>query len=110
MMMYVYLLSAIICEVVATTALNASNGFTKLWASLVVVIGYSAAFYLLSITLRDMKVGVAYAIWSALGIVLVTGVSAIVYKQRIDAIGIAGMGLMIVGVVLLMGFSNASAH
>ncbi|QDU34429.1 Multidrug transporter EmrE [Poriferisphaera corsica] len=108
--MYVYLLSAIICEVVATTALNASNGFTKLWASLIVICGYGAAFYLLSLTLRDMKVGIAYAIWSALGIVLVTGVSAIVYKQKIDVVGMTGMGLMIVGVMLLMVFSNASVH
>ena len=107
-MSYLYLVLAILCETVATTCLKVSDGFTKTWASVVVVMGYGAAFYLLSLTLRGMKVGTAYAIWSAVGIVLITIAGFVFFKQKIDLAGLIGMGLIIAGVVVLMGFSKAA--
>src|SRR5690606_2685155 len=90
---------AIVAEVVATSALKASEGFSRWLPSLVVVVGYAIAFYFLSLTLRTMPVGVAYAIWSGLGIVLITAVGWIVFGQRLDLPALAGMGLIIAGVL-----------
>ena len=101
---------AIAAEVVGTSALKASEGFTRLWPSVVVVVGYAVAFYCLSLVLRSIPVGVAYAIWSGLGIVLITAVAWLVYGQRIDLPGAIGMGLIIAGVVVLNVFSKATAH
>lgn len=101
---------AIAAEVVGTSALKASEGFTRLWPSAVVVVGYAVAFYGLSLVLKSIPVGVAYAIWSGLGIVLITAVAWLVYGQRIDLPGAIGMGLIIAGVVVLNVFSKATAH
>jgi small multidrug resistance pump len=101
---------AIVAEVIGTTALKASDGFTRLMPSLVVVVGYATAFYCLSLVLRSIPVGVAYAIWSGLGIVLITLVAFVVYRQTIDAAGLLGMGLIIAGVVVLNVFSKSSGH
>lgn len=101
---------AIVAEVVGTTALKASDGFTRLGPSLVVVVGYATAFYCLSLVLRTIPVGVAYAIWSGLGIVLITLVAFVVYRQSIDMAGLAGMGLIIAGVVVLNVFSKSAGH
>lgn len=101
---------AIAAEVVATSALKASEGFTRLAPSILVVVGYSVAFYGLSLVLKSIPVGVAYAIWSGLGVVLVTLVAWAVYGQRIDLAGLLGMGLIVAGVVVLNLFSNASVH
>ncbi|WP_432800378.1 DMT family transporter [Poriferisphaera sp. WC338] len=106
---YVYLLIAILFEVLATSTLKMSEGFTKVWPSVAVLLGYGVAFYCLSLTLKTMKVGVAYAIWSAVGIVLVSVVGLLFFKQRIDVMGMVGMGLIVIGVIVLMGFSDVSA-
>lgn len=101
---------AIVAEVIGTTALKASEGFTRLAPSLIVVVGYGVAFYCLSLVLKSIPVGVTYAIWSGLGIVLITVVAFLVYGQRIDLAGLVGMGLIIAGVVVLNVFSRTSAH
>lgn len=101
---------AIAAEVVATSALKASEGFTRLWPSVMVVVGYALAIYLLSLVLKAIPVGVAYAIWSGLGVVLITLVAWLVYGQRIDLPGLIGMGLIVAGVVVLNLFSSASVH
>lgn len=107
---YAYLLLAILCEVIGTSALKATASFTKLIPSLIVLVGYSAAFYFLSLCLRTISVGVAYAIWSGLGIVLVTFFGWLFYRQTIDQAGFIGMGLIIAGVVVLQLYSKAVPH
>lgn len=101
---------AIVAEVIGTTALKASESFTRLVPSLVVVVGYGVAFYCLSLVLKTVPVGVAYAVWSGLGIALITLVAFVVYGQRIDLAGLLGMGLVIAGVVVLNVFSKSSVH
>lgn len=101
---------AIIAEVVATSALNASQGFSRLWPSLVSAIGYGIALYLLSVSLRSIPVGVAYAIWSGVGIVLISLIGWVVFGQVLDPPAILGMGLIIAGVIVLNGFSRAVVH
>lgn len=107
---WLFLSVAIVSEVVATSALKASNGFTQLWPSLVVIAGYAIAFFFLSLTLRTMPVGVAYAIWSGVGIVLVTLIAWFVFKQSLDIPAIIGLTLIVAGVVVLQVFSKSSAH
>jgi small multidrug resistance pump len=107
---YLYLGIAIVCEVIATSAMRASNGFTRLGPSVIVVIGYGCAFYLLSLTLRTVPVGVAYAIWSGLGIVLVSLAAYVVYHQVLDFAALAGMALILSGVVVMNVFSKAAVH
>ena len=102
--------AAIVAEVVGTSALKASEGFTRLWPSCLVVLGYGVAFYCLSLTLKTIPMGVAYAIWSGLGIVLITLVAFVLYGQKIDLAGLLGMGLIVAGVVVLNVFSKAAAH
>ncbi len=101
---------AIVAEVVATSALKSSEGFTRLLPAMVVVAGYGLAIYLLSLVLRAIPVGVAYAIWSGLGVVLITLVAWVVHGQRIDLPGLLGMGLIVAGVIVLNLFSGATAH
>ncbi|QQE11478.1 multidrug efflux SMR transporter [Planctomycetota bacterium] len=107
-MVYLYLAIAIVSEVIATSALKATDGFTKLWMSVLVVFGYSSAFYFLSLVLQKMKVGVAYAIWCAVGIALVSGVGVIIYKEKLGVVELAGMGLIVIGVALLLGVSKTA--
>ncbi|MCF6209438.1 MAG: multidrug efflux SMR transporter [Gammaproteobacteria bacterium] len=109
-MVYLYLTLAIIAEVAATSALKASKEFTVLGPSIVVVVGYGIAFYLLALVLRTMPVGVTYAIWSGLGIVLVTIVSIFLYGQIPDRPAILGMALIIAGVVIINVFSTTTSH
>ncbi|MES2843334.1 MAG: SMR family transporter [Pseudomonadota bacterium] len=101
---------AIVAEVIGTTALKASESFTRLVPSLIVVVGYGVAFYCLSMVLKSVPVGIAYAVWSGLGIVLITAVAWLLYGQRIDLAGLIGMGLIIAGVVVLNVFSKATVH
>ena len=96
-----WLALAIVGEVIATSSLKAATGFTRPLPSLVVVVGYAAAFYCLSLALRSMPVGIAYAIWSGVGIVLVTTIAWIVYGQKLDAIALLGMALIILGAAIL---------
>ena len=105
---YLYLLIAIVAEVVGTSALKASEGFTRLGPTAIVVVGYGLAFWLLSLTLRTIPVGIAYATWSGLGIVLIAAVGWLFYGQRLDAPALIGMALIVVG-VLLMNLSSTSA-
>ena len=105
-MTYFYLFIAILAEVLATSALKSAEGFTKLGPSLLVVLGYGAAFYLLSLVLRDMTVGITYAIWSGVGIVLVAIVGMIIFREMPDTPAIIGMGLIIAGVTVIHTFSH----
>ena len=109
-MIYLYLLIAIIAEVIATTALKASVSFTKPIPSLIVVMGYGCAFYCLSLVLREMSVGVAYAIWCGLGIVLISLSALVFYGQKLDLPAIIGMVLIIAGVIVLNVFSDSALH
>jgi len=101
---------AIVAEVVATTALKASAGFTRLWPSCLVVLGYGVAFYCLAFTLRTIPMGVAYAIWSGLGIVLITLAGWVLYHQSIDWAGALGMALIVAGVAVIQLFSKSTGH
>jgi len=105
-MAYLYLAVAIIAEVTATSALKATEEFTKLYPSLIVIIGYGVAFYFMTLVLRTIPVGITYAVWSGLGVVLVAIVGAVLYKQIPDIAAIIGMGLIITGVLLSTYFQN----
>lgn len=107
---WVYLGIAIVSEVLATSALKASEGFTRPWPSLIVVVGYLVAFYCLSLTLRSLPVGVVYAIWSGLGIVLVSVIAWLLFGQKLDLPAIIGMGLIIAGVLVMNLCSRTVAH
>ncbi|RJU92012.1 MAG: QacE family quaternary ammonium compound efflux SMR transporter [Candidatus Poseidoniales archaeon] len=105
---WIYLALAIGSEVVATSSLKSTEGFTKLWPSLLVLAGYSAAFYFLSLTLDTIPIGVAYAIWSGVGVAAIVLVSVVVFDQKIDLAGMVGIGLIIAGVVVLRLYSESS--
>jgi len=107
---YINLILAIVFEVVATSSLKASEGFTKLVPSLIVIVGYAATFYFLSLVLKTMPVGTAYAIWCGLGIVLVTIVSVFLYGQIPDLPAILGIVLILAGVCIIHCFSKTIVH
>ena len=107
-MPWFYLILAIAGEVVATTALKASEGFTRLGPSLIVVAGYGFAFYLLAQVLRTIPLGVTYAIWSGVGVAAVTLIGWLVYGQRLDLPAILGIGLIVAGVLVLNLWSGAT--
>ncbi|MFG0332906.1 MAG: DMT family transporter [Maioricimonas sp. JB049] len=109
-MHYLYLAIAILAEVIATSALKSSQGFTRLLPSLVVAIGYAAAFYLLSLCLQKFQVGVVYAIWSGAGIVLIALIGLLVHQERLDLPALLGLGLIIAGVVVINVFSKTAVH
>ncbi len=109
-MTFVYLILAIVAEVIATSALKASVGFTRPLPSLLVVGGYGVAFYLLSLVLRTLPVGITYAIWAGLGIVLVTLVGIVVFGEKPDLPAVFGISLIVVGVVTLQVFSKMNVH
>lgn len=109
-MAWIYLSIAIIAEVIATSFLKASDGFTKVLPSLVVVAGYVTAFFFLSLTLKEIPVGVAYAVWSGAGVTLIATIGWLFLGQKLDAAAIAGMGLIVAGVVVLNLLSKATAH
>lgn len=98
---------AIVAETIATSALKSSEGFSRLGPSLVVLAGYGIAFYFLSITLKSVPVGVAYAIWSGVGVVLIALVGWLVYGQKLDAPALLGMALIVAGVVTMNLFSTS---
>ncbi|MVS99519.1 DMT family transporter [Devosia marina] len=107
---YAFLAVAIVAEVIATTALKASEGFSNLLPSVLVVVGYGVAFYCLSMTLRTLPVGIAYAIWSGAGIVLVSLLGWLVYGQKLDPWAVLGIGLIMSGVLVLNLLSKSTAH
>ena len=101
---------AIAAEVCATTAMKQSDGFTRMPWTVITVIGYCVAFYFLSLTLRTIPTGIAYAIWSGVGIVLISTAAWAFQGQKLDAAALIGMGLIVAGVVVMNAFSHASAH
>ncbi len=107
---WLILFIAIVAEVIATSALKSSEGFTKPIASVIVVLGYMIAFYCLSLTLKTIPVGIAYAIWSGVGIVLVTTIAWIVFDQKLDVWGIIGIALIMSGVLVLNLLSKTGSH
>jgi small multidrug resistance pump len=109
-MHWLYLAIAIVAEVTATSFLRASEGFTKLLPSIVVVIGYGIAFFFLSLTLKDIPVGIGYAIWSGAGVTLIAAIGWVFLGQKLDAPAIIGMALIVAGVVVMNLFSKTVTH
>lgn len=109
-MNYIYLAVAICCEVVATSALKQTDGFTRLLPSIVTIAGYGLAFYFLSLPIRTIPVGVVYAIWSGAGIVLIAAIGFFVLGQRLDTPAVAGLALIIAGVLVINLFSKTIGH
>ncbi|SPD76147.1 Quaternary ammonium compound-resistance protein QacE [uncultured Desulfobacterium sp.] len=109
-MQWVYLIIAIVSEVIATSALKAAEGFTRWCPSFVVVVGYASAFYFLSLTLRTIPLGIAYAIWSGIGLALITMIGWVVYQQSLDIAAIIGISLIVSGVVVINLFSKTVTH
>ncbi|CAE6947832.1 Ethidium bromide-methyl viologen resistance protein EmrE [Pseudomonas marincola] len=107
---YLYLAIAITAEVIATTSMKALNGFSKPLPLLLVVVGYAISFWMLSLVVKTIPVGVAYAVWAGLGIVLVSIAAAVLYQQTLDLAAIAGMALIIAGVVVIQMFSRSVGH
>ncbi|MBN1451068.1 MAG: multidrug efflux SMR transporter [Anaerolineales bacterium] len=107
---WLFLSIAIVTEVIATSALKASNGISKLWPSLVVVVGYGLSFYFMALALHSIRVGVAYAVWSGVGIILITLIARVAYDQRLDLPAFIGMALIILGVIVMNLFSKVVAR
>lgn len=110
MPVYLILALAVLAETIGTTALQASQQFTRLGPSVLVVVAYAVSFYLLSITLRSMPVGVVYALWSGLGIILIAIIGWVVFAQRLDFAAVAGLAMIIGGIAVIHLFSSASPH
>ena len=107
---YALLGVAIVSEVIGTTALKASEGFTRLGPSAITVVTYCLSFYLLSLTLKTLPVGIAYAIWSGVGIVLISAVGWLAFGQKLDLAAVVGLGLIIAGVLVVNLFSKSVGH
>lgn len=101
---------AVLSEVIATTSLKFSEGFTKLVPSIIVVVGYGLSFYLLSMTLKVMPIGIAYALWSGIGITLTVLLGKIIWNESLDWAHITGIILIIMGILVINLFSKATAH
>jgi small multidrug resistance pump len=110
MLNYAYLAISILAEVIATSALKASEGFTRVLPSAVVAIGYVISLYFLSLTLKVLPVGIVYAIWSGIGIVLISAIGWVLYGQKLDAAAIAGMSLIVAGVLIVNLLSRSTGH
>lgn len=109
-MTYLFLMVAIIAEVIATSALKASDSFTRLYPSIITVIGYMVAFYFLSLTLKTIPTGIAYAIWSGVGIILISLIGFFWFKQSLDLPAMIGLALIILGVIVINVFSKSVGH
>ncbi len=107
---YLMLFIAVLFETIGTTALQASQQFTKLVPSVIVVIGYAAAFYFMAQTLKYLPVGITYAIWSGLGIVLIAVIGYVVFQQKLDLPAVLGMGLILLGILVINLFSKTALH
>ena len=107
---YAWLAIAIVAEVIGTSTLKASEGFTRPLPSLVTAVGYGVAFYCLSHSMKTVPVGVGYAIWSGVGVVLITAIAWVAFKQRLDLPALAGMGLIVSGVLVINLFSKSAGH
>ena len=109
-MHWLYLGIAIVAEVIGTSFLKSSEGFTRVLPSLVVIVSYAAAFYLLSLTLKTLPVGIAYAVWSGVGVALIAVIGAVVFGQTLDLPGMAGIALIVAGVIVINVFSTSVAR
>jgi small multidrug resistance pump len=106
----IYLALAIVTEVIATSALRATDGFTRFWPSVLTLAGYAISIYLLALTVRTMPVGIVYAVWSGSGIVLIAAIAWLYFRQEIDAPGLIGIGLILAGVLVVNLFSKSVGH
>jgi small multidrug resistance pump len=109
-MSYLYLAIAIVSEVIGTSALKASEQFSRPAPSLITLVAFASAFYFLSLTLRTVPVGIAYAIWSGVGIVLISLIALVLFGQKLDLPAVIGMGLIVAGVIVINAFSKSVAH
>lgn len=107
---YLFLIAAIVAEVIATSALAKADNFTKLVPSVITVVGYALSFWLLSYPIRVLPTGIVYAIWSATGIVLITMVAWLFFGQKLDLPAILGLGLIVAGVLVINVFSKSVGH
>lgn len=107
---YIYLAIAIVAEVIATTSMKALAGFSRPLPLLLVIVGYSLSFWMLAMVVKTIPVGIAYAIWAGLGIVLVSVAAAFIYGQKLDLPAALGMALIIAGVVVIQVFSSSTGH
>jgi small multidrug resistance pump len=107
---YIFLIFAIIAETIGTTALQASQQFTRFWPSVLVVVAYGVSFYLLAQTLRVMPVGIVYAMWSGLGIVLIAGIGYAVFGQKLDLPALVGIAMILGGILVIHLFSATASH
>ncbi|HMV28745.1 MAG TPA: multidrug efflux SMR transporter [Anaerolineales bacterium] len=107
---FIILFFAILSEVIATSSLKFSEGFTKPIPSVIVAIGYGLSFYLLSIALKSMPIGVAYAIWSGIGLILTVIAGIVLWKETLDWARVLGIILILAGIVLINVFSKATVH
>ena len=107
---YLFLAAAIVCETIATSFLKRTEHFTKIGPTLIFIVAMASSFYLLTFALRGIPIGIAYAIWSAVGIILISLVGYFAYQQKLDWPAIIGIGFIVIGVVIINLFSKASAH
>jgi len=107
---YVYLIVAVAAETIGTTALQASDQFTRLWPTLLVIVAYGLAFFFLGTALKYIPVGIAYALWSGLGIILIAFIGFVIFGQSLDLAAILGLGLIIAGIVVIQLFSGTATH
>ncbi|EEX10825.1 multidrug transporter EmrE [Ruegeria lacuscaerulensis ITI-1157] len=107
---YLILLMAVVAETIGTTALQASQQFTRFWPSVLVVVGYGVAFYLMALTLKVMPVGIVYAIWSGLGITLIALIGFVVFGQRLDWPAVLGLAMILGGILVIHLFSRSGVH
>lgn len=110
MQKWIFLFVAIVSEVIATSALKSSAGFTRLWPSVIVITGYTSAFYFLSLTLNNLPIGIAYAIWSGVGVALIALISWLYFHQPLDFAAIVGLLLIVAGVIVINVFSKSVTH
>ena len=107
-MAYIYLMIAIVTEVIATSALKASNGFTQWIPSSITVLGYLVAIYFLALTMKTIPVGITYALWSGAGIILISCIGWVFYKQQLDTAALIGLSFMVLGIIIINVFSNST--
>jgi small multidrug resistance pump len=107
---YIILIFAIVFETIGTTALQASQQFTRFWPSVLVVIAYGLSFYLLAQTLRVMPVGIVYAMWSGLGIVMIAAIGYLIFGQRLDLPAVIGIAMILGGILVIHLFSRSATH
>ncbi len=107
---YLLLVAAVLMETIGTSALQASQQFSRLWPSVIVVVAYAVSFYLLAMTLKFLPVGITYAIWSGFGIVFIAVIGYFVFGQKLDLPAVLGMGLILVGILVIHLFSKTVAH